>query len=191
MTATDENIKKRAAGRAVNPSKQAILGLRPMAGKNRERVAVKGIEGLFVYVTQNGPQSFYLRYYTDGKSHWRNLGNVRPLLTDGATISHAGEELTRLAQVIATARRDMAAVKVENRDLVGDRETNYTFDELFNMWLENYAKPTRKSWPHDVERYERHYKSRLGHIVVSRHRRRDYANALDDVVVKIAARQSG
>lgn len=178
-------------GRAVKANRRAILALKLAPDKSRERVQVEGIDGLVVDVTKSGPQSFYLRYWMNGESRWKPLGKVAALLRDDS--GGDGETATRLAQVIATARRDMAAVQVDKRDLVAERrdaEALGTVDQKFDEWLsgpvKTLAEATQKSY---IGSYSRNLKERLGDRLLADLQKADVAAAIADILQKKGATQ--
>jgi hypothetical protein len=159
----------------VKPFERAILALKP-TDQNR-RVKVEGVPGLFIDIQKSGTKAYQLRYRTEGKSRWKHLGRVG---------------VVRLGVVIETAKRDMAAVEVEKRDLVQERQDAKALgniDQLFRLWFDEHAVH-KKSGQQDKDIYRLHIKDRLGDKLVADVKRSDLREALEDISKKVSSTQA-
>jgi integrase len=121
--------------------------------KGQEEFAVAGMPGLALRVSNDGRRVWTLRYRTAHRQQRRMTLGTYP-----STTLKAARERTR--ELLADVARggDPSRVKREQRD-------DATFEDLFNFWFEDHAKP-KLARPHDEKhRYGLHLQKALGSIV--------------------------
>jgi integrase len=158
--------------KVVKPLERAILALKPEQA--RYRVKVEGVAGLFVVVRPSGSKSYQLRYCFRNKDRSKNLGTVG---------------VTRLGVAIDNAKRFMAGIEIDKRDLVAEREGLGNIDQLFQLWFEKHAIH-KKSGQQDKDIYRLHIKDRLGDNLIADIKRSDLRDALEDVAAKVSPTQA-
>lgn len=113
----------------------------PATGKDAYRD--RDTPGLYLTVTAKGVKSF---------SYVRRIGSRTARMTigrfPGVTVEQARKEAARLAGEIAQGK-DPAEQRRKARG-----ET--TLDELFNLYLNNHAKPHKRTWQGDKNQYGRY-----------------------------------
>jgi integrase len=159
----------------VKPNERAIAALKP--SDKQYRVKVEGVPGLFIDIQKSGTKAYQLRYRSEGKNRWKHLGRVG---------------VVRLGVVIETAKRDMAAVEVEKRDLVAERQDAKalgTVDQLFQLWFDKHAVH-KKSGQQGKDIYRLHLKDRIGEKLVADIKRSDLREALEKIVEQVSPTQA-
>lgn len=115
-----------------------------------------GQPALSLCITPAGTKSFQLQAWdkTRGKSVTKTLGKYPALAVNQARQLAAG----LLASVNNGVDVIEAAKAIKNED---------TFAEIFTQWLENFAKPHKKSWDEDEKRYALYIQQPLGKKTIS------------------------
>lgn len=140
MRIADDQPKK--FPRRFNFTIRSIAAVRVPAGKNRTWAYDAHTRNLAYMLTAKGSASFYWI----GKLRGRP---VRHLLGD----AQIGVENARK---LATAR---TVDRAKGIDFHGERKAlraESTIGELWTRYLETYAKPQKRSWAKDLERYNKH-----------------------------------
>ncbi len=120
------------------------------SGKRRVWVYDARQAALAMMVTETQAKSFYLYRKVNGRPQRLRLGGYRDISIEQArrlTAEMVGE-IVRGVDPMARRRRN--------------RERKRTFDDLFQWFLENEAKPSKRSWEDDEIRYNKHLKRGLG-----------------------------
>ena len=118
----------------VFKANQLQVGVAKAIAGNKTRYRIEGVSGLWLYVGVNGVRTWYVRYQVgSGKGRqerWYRIG-------DGTSIG--------LSQAISLAKEVGAQVDGGKGDPHAKREDDrkqfLTFGELYNQWLERYARP--------------------------------------------------
>lgn len=142
---------------------------------------VEGVPGLELDVTPNGARTWRVRYQV-GKGTARK--ERRYTIGDARAIG--------LGKATEKAHEVVAAAQVDRRDPHADRVRDdlSTFGALFDVWLEQHAKPNKKSWRADDALYNRHVKSRLGHRAIADLKKRDFVDVLDSIMAASSGNQA-
>ncbi len=130
--------------------------LQPTPGKKRSYFYDTKTDGLRVQVTAAGTLSFQFQTWdaVRKKPATKTLGKYPTL-----PLSKAREK----------AVKEMAAVN-DGADIEGDAQKirdEDTFDSMFTQWLEQFAKPHKKSWDEDERRYKLYMEKPFGKKKVS------------------------
>jgi integrase len=113
--------------------------------------------GLVLQITPAGTKTFQFRQR--GKT-----GNKHPeVITLGRYGKISLNQARKLAAELLVDLNNGIDVQEESRSL----KSESTLDELFDHWLENHAKPHKKSWREDERRYELYCRKLLGNKTVS------------------------
>lgn len=99
--------------------------------------------GLCVMVTDKGARSYYVYRKVNGRPIRVRLGG-----TDELSLEHARKRAFALMGGIAEGK-DPQAEKVARR-------SEMTLGELFTLYLEQHAKPHKRSWKSDQENFDRY-----------------------------------
>lgn len=134
-----------------NFTKAAIDGLPlPPAGK-RMYYYDKAVRGLAVCVTSTGRKSFYVyRRMGEDKQPQRVLIGQFPDVTIEQARKRAEKENAAIAE-----GHDPSAERAKKR-------AEWTFEELFNWYIDAHAKIRKRSWERDQANYDNHLKEPLG-----------------------------
>lgn len=129
----------------INFTKKTIDAL-PLP-ENGKRVTYhdKRTQGLSLRVSSNGTKSFNVRRKIKGRAERVTLGKYPTM-----SIEQARKNAAETNAVIAQGE----SVNSKKRAI---RE-EMTFGELFDIYLDRYAKVHKKSWKSDVSQYEKHLK---------------------------------
>ena len=131
----------------------------------------KSLPGFSVRVAQSGRRSWIVMYQAGGRKRRMTLGTYPPMgLADARTEAKSVLARAQLGQDPALELR--AAKKAE------------TFAQLALLYLEQYAKPNKKSWRLDEKALERDVIPHLGNIRAKEVTRRD----VRDLLARIKAR---
>jgi integrase len=146
--------------RLVNFTKAAIEALqRPAKGWRYYRDAK--IPGLCVGIGATGARAFVLYRKINGRPERVSIGRYPAI-----TIDQARNEAQRLNGKIAAAENPAEARRALARE--------YTFGELFAVYLDRHARPRKRTVKEDESKY-RQYLSHLAGRRLSRLERRDFA----------------
>ena len=156
----------------INFTKATLLSLKPPAPGKRLVVWDTKIQGLQCRVSGKGVITFSL---------YRRVKNGRPIrVTLGKlgdmTVEQAREQATLINAAIVQGV-DPVKVRTAHRD-------ELTFSELYDDYMENYAKPNKKSWKLETGRYSLYLKEPLGKKKLSQITRNDLA-ALHKKITRI------
>lgn len=101
--------------------------------------------GLQLRVTSNGVKTFSMFRWVkaEGKPERITLGRYPDV-----SIEKAREKAANINAAIANKENPNEAIRAEKAEM--------TFGELFDIYLERWAKPHKKSWQEDVGNYRRH-----------------------------------
>lgn len=106
------------------------------------------LKGLWLYVAYTGAITFYAQ---------KRFGKAKKVQTIGQypyiTVAEARQYATK---IIGEWIKKYKINKETPEELIP------TLDELFKTWLKRYAKANKKSWEHDVNRYNNHFKRPFG-----------------------------
>ena len=162
----------------VDPHPRLVAKLAPVEDR-RTRYTFTGIRGLQLDCIPNGTplgnRVWRVRYY---------VGDVERIATLGTFNENDREGYLTQSSATEKAAEHRRAIRMDGHD---PRDAGDTFADLFNRWLDQHAKPKKKSWKADADLFERHLRSRLGSIRVAELNRRHIIDALDD----LAAAASG
>jgi len=102
-------------------------------------------KGLQLRVTSNGVKTFNMFRWVkaEGKPERITLGRFPDM-----SVEKAREKADIINGAIANKENPNNAIRAEKAEM--------TFGELFNIYLERWAKPHKKSWQEDVGNYKRH-----------------------------------
>lgn len=106
--------------------------------------------GLIAELREGGSLSFFLYRWHDGRPHRIRLGAFRDM-----TVEQARDRARKLIADQVDGK-DPAAIKRARRE-------EATLKDLFNHWMEKYAKPHKRTWQEDQRQYDKllaHWKSR-------------------------------
>ena len=109
-------------------------------GAGRVTLADAKMAGLILRATENGAKSFYSYRWTNGQPVRVKLGDVGAITLDQARDLANGINIKIASGIDPRAERQEAKAEL-------------TLGELFNRWLETYAKLHRRSWRDDQARY--------------------------------------
>lgn len=118
--------------------------LRKLVGRQGERLTVHDDKtpGLRAELREGGRVSFYLfKRMPGGGPIRKRLGGFPELTVEDARL-HAANALGDMAKGINPAKASR------------DRRREATVKELFSHWIENHAKPHKKTWREDERQYE-------------------------------------
>lgn len=102
--------------------------------------------GLSIYITSKGAKTFFVRKWIDGKDERVILGKFPDLSVENAR---------KMAQKIKGEIAQGINPQEKKRALRDD----LTFEELFYIYLERYAKVHKKSWQYDERQVKRLFSS--------------------------------
>jgi len=125
--------------------------LLPAKGKKRSFFYDTKCPGLRLQVTSAGTKTFQFQMWDRQRNRpvTRTLGKY-----PGLSIAVARSEASRLLNLM-----------IEGQDIEGEARNirqEQTLDELFNLWLEQHARPHKKSWEEDRRRYSLYVERPLG-----------------------------
>lgn len=134
----------------INFTKKAIEDLEfPAAGKRQERYYDTKARGLFLLVTAGGMKTFYVRRKIKGKSELFLLGRFPELTVEQARAKAGG-----FHAAVTDGKNAAQAKRVERAEA--------TLGELFDEYVENHLKKSRKTWKaqqENIDRYFVHWKN--------------------------------
>lgn len=126
-------------------TKKFLEALRCERGRGRQYLFDSHTPRLALCVTEAGSKSFYVVRRVNGRPRRIRLGGFPEL-----SIERARERAEETNSEVARGL-DPQAVKRARRG-----ET--TFKGLFQYWLDSHARPRKKTWKEDKEKFERHLK---------------------------------
>ncbi|MEN0081122.1 tyrosine-type recombinase/integrase [Flavobacterium lindanitolerans] len=133
------------ASKRINFTKHAIQNL-PTPQSKRADYSDEKIKGLILNVRSSGTKSFYLYKKIKGYPERIFLGTFPDL-----TIENARKmAISKLAEI---------ANGVNPQDRIREIKKEYTFEEMFQEYMERYSKKHKRSWMYD----EREIPKFLGH----------------------------
>jgi integrase len=127
------------------------------------------ISGFGLRVTDRGRMTWVLLYRHEGRKRRYTLGTY-PALSLADAREAADEALVAVAKGRDPATEKKAARVAE------------TFGELFDQYLENYAKPRKKSWKEDERAFKRDLLPRFRHRKAVSITRKELRDLLRDIV---------
>jgi integrase len=131
------------------------------AGKDRVYIYDARTPGLALMVTAGGAKAFYIYRKVNGQPQRFRIGGF-----PAVSIEQARKVATMTAGKIAAGGDPME----ERRQA---RARGMTIDKLWKWYLENHAKPRKRSWEDDQQRYETHIKPALEHRPIEKVTRPD------------------
>ncbi|MDB2415178.1 tyrosine-type recombinase/integrase [Rickettsiales bacterium] len=117
---------------------EARLKALPSPAKGRAYYKDSKEKGLSLYITTNGTITFFVRKRINGKDERIILGNYPT-----TTVKEARDEAIN-AKSLASKGKNPNSEKRKIRD-------ECTFKELFDRYIDDYAKLHTRSWQHDIE----------------------------------------
>ncbi|MNS72293.1 putative prophage CPS-53 integrase [compost metagenome] len=139
----------------INFTKAAIDSL-PLPGPGQRKFYYDTkVRGLAIRVAGNGSKAFYMYRWVAGKPQKSKLGPY-PDMTIEQARKRAEEENAAIA-----LGKDPAAERAK-------KKAEWTFDELFDWYLEHHAKVRKRSWERDKQNYENHLKADLGPLPITK-----------------------
>jgi len=132
-------------------SDNRLRKLKPVPGKKRSYYYDSSTTGLRMQVTLSGVKTFQFQTWDKirKKPVTRTLGRYPAL---------------PLSKAKKKAVKEMAAVN-EGRDIESEAQAmrnEDTFSEMFSQWIDNHAKPHKKSWEEDKRRYRLYIEKPFG-----------------------------
>ena len=117
------------------------------------------LPGFGLRITPTGVKTFVVSYRVNGRKRLMKVGRYGKMTLDRAkrrarTSARTGEEQIDPLEEAQQARQ------------AGDDPA--TVGALCDAWLNKHAKRTKKSWPEDQRRIEKHIKPNLGHASTDR-----------------------
>ncbi len=137
--------------------------------------------GLKLRITHNNRKSWALQYTRD---------RANRTITLGPYPEHSLDDARRWARAIkADIARDKDPAQIK-QDKKQAQNSAQTFEELAIVWVERYAKPTKRerSVKDDISMLQRHILPVLGHIKAHDITKRDIIRLLDTMIAKSDAR---
>jgi integrase len=129
-----------------NFTKAALEGIAP--AERRAYVYDTRTRGLAVRIEPTGQKAFYLYRRVNGKPTMLKLG-----LFPEMSIENARDEISKVNVAIRGGADPAKARRAQRVEM--------TFSKLFDWYIENHAKPTKKTWYED-EKQNRRYLAALG-----------------------------
>jgi integrase len=130
--------------------------LPPVAG-DRAEYRFKQCPGLVLRVTKSGTKTFYLiKRITGVKTPYREKLCEYPPGPDEKSQKQAIEDAkSKALEKLSTIRRmDFSPKEVERKDA----QKRITFGELFEQYMEDYARKQTKTWEETEKNYQRYFK---------------------------------
>ncbi len=160
------------AKRIITFNKSNIEGLPLPKMGDRDTYHDSKINGLQLRVTGNGVKTFsvYRWVSTEGKPERVTLGRFPDL-----SIEKAREKATTINAAIANKENPNDAIRADKAEM--------TFKQLFDVYLERWAKPHKKSWEADHHNYRRYIQdyTKISSRKLSRITKTDIANLHSDL----------
>jgi len=101
--------------------------------------------GLAMLVTPNGHRAFYYARRIDGRYHRIKIGDY-----PDTTIEQARRQTAKLAGQVVEGKNPAEQRRAKRGEM--------TFADLFSHYLEHHAKPKKKTWAEDEQKYRDHLK---------------------------------
>jgi len=141
---TKTKTEKRAVQR-LRFTKKFLEALRCERGRDRQYLFDSQTPRLALCVTETGAKSFYVIRRVHGRPKRIRLGGFPELSIEQARerAEETNSEVTRGIDPSAAKRA---------------RRGEATLAELFQHWIENHAKPRKKTWREDVQKFDLHLK---------------------------------
>jgi integrase len=147
----------------LNFTKENIDAI-PIPDKRAEYADAGGrssVNGLLLRVTPTGTKTFcVLKRIKGGKLERFTLGRFPAL-----TIENARRKAVEVLSTVASGENPAEVL----RRIRGER----TFSEMFDLYLTNHAKPHKRSWEQDEQRFNLYVKDAIGNKKLSQIERRD------------------
>ncbi len=140
-----------------NFTKSSIKEIVPPKDKDREYYKDTKEAGLILQITQKGKVTFYFRKKVDGSSKRFFIGHFPDL-----TPENARTEAIRIKNDIALGKNPEEEKNAIKNDI--------TFGDMFNAFLNRYAKVHKKSWKfdeHEVNRFLKHWFNRKASTITN------------------------
>ena len=136
----------------TNPS---LIRLKNTTGKDQDYRDTSQ-KGLVIRITPAGNKIFRMKVWDKTKKKYVQMviGHYPAIKIDSAR------------QIVAERNRDMThGIDVIDRQKAAREEE--TFGEVFEAWIENFAKEEKKTWDEDERRYNNYIKDHLGDLQLS------------------------
>ncbi len=149
------------------------------------------LPGFGLRVTPDGEKTFCIKYRIAGRQRRFSLGRLSKVsLASAREMARDAFELIRKGIDPAIAKRDAERAMLEQERKVREDEQQRlehernTFGRLSHDYLEQYAKPRKRSWKTDKWYIEKVLDPRFGDKPVAEIKRRDVRELLDGLVAK-------
>lgn len=139
----------------INFTKKSIEDLEyPSDGKRQERYYDTKARGLFLLVTEAGMKTFYVRRKIKGKSELFLLGRFPEL-----SVEQARAKSGAFHAAVTDGKNIAQAKRAERAEL--------SLGELFDAYVENHLKKSRKTWQAQLENFDRSFSHWKNHKLSS------------------------
>lgn len=162
MAPTDNHSASR-----FNFTRTRLEGVAPPTDRDRRYVYDAKLPGLACCVTSKGKRTFYVYRRINGRPQRIRLGGVEELRVDDARKA--------AADIMGQVARGGSPHEDRRK-----RKREPTLGEVWQHYLEQHAKPHKRSWPDDVQRYDR-YLAKLAARPVTSIKRADIAQVHRDI----------
>jgi Arm DNA-binding domain/Phage integrase family len=128
------------AGHKINFTRASVNQLPAALAGKRVTWHDSQISGLQISVTDKGSKSFFVRRKVRGRSERFHLGRYPDL-----TIEQARRRAQETIGQVASGR--------QAADIRGNRSAHAMLGQLFDLYIESYAKPHKKTWKLDAAQF--------------------------------------
>ena len=131
--------------------------------------------GFGIRISAGGRRTWFLYYRRNGRLRWASLGTCPP-----RSLADARDDAAEALRKVQREDFDPAAAKRE-------RKSALTFDQLADKFIEEYAKPRKRSWDDDARHLRTMFRPRWGRNPVVEVSRADVRDVMAEVAVKRGA----
>ncbi len=142
-----------------NLTDKKIQSLRP--GQRRAEYWDKSLPAFGVRITPNGEKTFCIMYRIGGKQRRHTLG-VYPKLS----LAKARDMARAAFELVRKGRDPVQEKKAEEAKALKERTEARMFSQLARQYLEEYAKPNKRSWREDERIIDKRLNPEFGSINV-------------------------
>ena len=139
-------------------------------------------DGFVLAVYPTGRKTFMHIFTWEGRRVWQTLGRYPSL-----SLRDARAKWAKNLELLEKDVNPVAALAAER----SARLAAPTVNELFELWLERWGKPNKRSWRQDVELYARNIEPHVGSIKAKELTRAQVRDLLDTIMRRVKARKGG
>lgn len=136
-------------GRTINFTKAALDALPLPKPSKRTTYHDSKTRGLQIRITGNGVKTFSV-------FRWVSVDSKPERVTLGRYPDMSIEKARQKAEVINAA----IAEKKNPNEAIREQKAEITLGELFEIYMERWSKPRKKTWDEDEEKFKRHFQTR-------------------------------